>query len=82
MFRRHLVPSAPQHGLPAPLLGPSGSWRRAPLADTYPDRPARFGAAPSVPAGKGRGGAGRPRRSGRGGLPAHHVTAAGARHAP
>ncbi|XP_052045311.1 uncharacterized protein LOC127689723 [Apodemus sylvaticus] len=46
--------------LPAPLLGPSGSRRRAPLADTYPGGLAYFGASPSVPAGKGRGGAGRP----------------------
>ena len=36
-----------------------------------PGRPAQFGAAPSVPPGKGRGGA---IAEGRGGWPAHHVT--------
>lgn len=68
--------------MPAPLLGPSGSRRRAPLADTYPGGLAYFGAAPSVPAGKGRGGAGRPRRTGRGGWTAHHVTPAEAQPLP
>ena len=72
--RRHFVPWTPQRIPPgqAPAPGLLGLRYARPSRTLTPGSPAQFGAAPSVPPGKGRGGEGRLRGAGQ--LPEHHVT--------